>query len=284
MMKKILYLFVLIFLFNCEKQNSADKVLFSSSRNGSSDIFMMNLNGNEIKSIVSTPQEEWGATFMDANNITFMRQIKDSVFRFRFNLETKKEEKIPHLPGCYLDDKNVVYSKNGDDAFSCQLGIFVRKKSESNFKAMNLGNRNKPNYLAWSFDGKSILYTDDLTGSNDVYAINVDTQNITNLTNSDANDERGDLSPDGNFLVFSSNRHDKNDQDLFILNLKTQEIENITNSNGYDLIGRWSSDGKSILFGSNKDGNWEIYRYLLKDKSTIRLTNNDSFDGDPRVR
>jgi Tol biopolymer transport system component len=213
-----------------------------------------------------------------------MRQIQDSVFRFTQFMNTKRELGLAPLGNCYLDDKNVVYSKNVDFAFSCGLELFLKKRNDSAFIKLNTGSRNTPNYLSWSFDGKKILYTDDLMGSNDVYAIDIETQNIENLTQSDSNDERGDLSPDGKLLVFSSNRHNPKDQDLFILNLETRAIENITNSSGYDLIGRWDLDGKSILFGSNKDGNWEIYRYILADKSTIRLTENDAFDGDPRVR
>lgn len=269
---------------SCQQQKASENILFSSSRNGNSDIFFMNADGANVAPIINTSYEEWGATFIDSQNITFLRQVKDSVFRFNFNLITLEEEEAKQLGTCYLDDKNVIYSKNGDYAFSCQFGIFIKKKDESIFRALNLGNRNTPKYLAWSFDGKSILYTDDLTGSNDVYAIHIETQKIDNLTRSDANDERGELSPDGNYLVFSSNRHNKSDQDIFILNLQTREFENISNSKGYDLIARWDLDGKSILYGSNKDGNWEIYRYTLEDKSSKRLTNNDAFDGDPRVR
>ena len=244
----------------------------------------MNADGSEICPIIQSSAEEWGAVFVNPWKISFLRQVQDSVKRFEFDLTTKEETEMPKLGICYLDDKNAVYSKNEDYAFSCNIGLFVKKKDESIFRALNLGNRNNPNYLSWSFDGKYILYTDDLTGTNDVYAVNVETQNISNLTNSTSNDERGDLSPDNNLLLFSSNRHNKADQDLFILNIKTKEIENITNSKGYDLIGRWDLDGKSVLYGSNKDGNWEIYRYTLADKSTQRLTTVDAFDGDPRVR
>ena len=283
-MKRFLYLSILTTVLSCQRETSTSKILFSSDRAGNSDIYLMNLDGSEVKALITSPDEEWGATYIDAKNITFMRQTKDSVFRFKYNLISGEEEILPSLGSCYLDDKNVVYSKNGDYAFSCQLGIFLKRKDSIKFSTFSLGNRNIPNYLSWSFDGKYILYTDDLTGSNDVYSVNIDTHKIKNLTQSNYNDERGDLSPNGKLLVFSSNRHSKLDQDLFILNLETREIKNITNSKGYDLIGRWSLDGKSILYGSNKDGNWEIYRYLLKDKLTIRLTDNDAFDGDPRVR
>lgn len=282
-MIRYLYLFIIFIICSCNTAPN-DQILFSSNRNGQSDIFMMNSDGSQLKTLVNSDYEEWGATFIDKEKITFMRQIKDSVFRFQLNISTGKEKQISQLPGCYLDDKNVVYSKHGDYAFSCKLGLFFKKKTATKFEMLPLGNRNTPNYLSWSFDGNSILYTDDVTGSNDVYQIDVKTHKIVNLTRSQANDERGDLSPDGQRLVFSSNRHNQKDQDLFILNLETREYENITNSAGYDLIGRWSSDGKSIFYGSSKDGNWEIYRYDLKDKSSHRLTNNTFFDGDPRIR
>lgn len=283
-MKPTFLLFVLLALASCQSNTPSKKILFSSGRNGNSDIFLMNTDGSDVTPIIKGTNEEWGATFTDANNITFMRQIKDSVFRFSYNLSTKEEQKLTPLRGCYLDDKNVVYSKNGDYAFSCGLELFLKKKDDEKFIKLNTGSRNTPNYLSWTFDGKKILYTDNLTGSNDVYAIDIETQSIENLTQSNSNDERGDLSPDGKWLVYSSNQHNAKDQDLFILNLETKEAENITNSSGYDLIGRWDLDGKSILYGSNKDGNWEIYRYVLADKSTVRLTNDAAFDGDPRVR
>lgn len=283
-MKSTFFLFALLAFMTCRPVPTKDQILFSSSRNGNSDIFLMNADGSEVTTLVNSTNEEWGATFTDATNITFMRQIKDSVFRFSYDLIAKKEQQLAPLRGCYLDDKNVVYSKNGDYAFSCGLELFLKKKGDSKFMKLNTGSRNTPNYLSWSFDGTKILYTDNLTGNNDVYSIDIETQSIENLTNSSSNDERGDLSPDGKFLIFSSNRHNTKDQDLFLLNLETREAENITNSSGYDLIGRWDLDGQSILFGSNKDGNWEIYRYVLRDKSTVRLTNDDGFDGDPRVR
>ena len=283
-MKNLFLFAILALLIGCEKLETSEKILFNSSRNGNSDIFLMDSDGSNTEAIINSSYDEWGAVYIDGQNISFLRQVKDSVKRFNFNLKTKKEVEIPHPGICYLDDKNAIYSTNGDYAFSCNGGLYLKKDDETQFRALNVGSRNTPNYLSWSFDGKSILYTDNLTGSNDVYSINIETSTIQNLTNSDSNDERGDLSPDGNYLVFSSNRHNKSDQDIFILNLKTREVENISQSSGNDLIGRWSLDGKNIFYGSDEDGNWELYRYNLADKSTKRLTVNDAFDGDPRVR
>lgn len=282
-MKRILYLITLLTIVSCNSKNS-DKILFSSNRNGSSDIFLMDSDGKEIKSLINTEAEEWGATFINDKNITFMRQIKDSVFRFQYNLTTNKEIALSKLSNCYLDDKNVIYSINGDYTYSCGNGFFLKENSKSKERKLISIEGGFCNYLAWSFDGSKIIYTNSSNGNKDIYTYDIYTNKIENLTNHPANDERGEISPDGNLLVFSSNRHNKNDQDIFILNLRTLEIENISNSKGYDLIGRWSSDGKRVLYGSNKDGNWEIYSYKIDDKSTTRLTNNKAFDGDPRIR
>ncbi len=283
-MKNLFLFAVLVSLIGCEQPEPSDKILFNSNRNGNSDIFLMNTDGTNAQAIINSPYDEWGAVFIDPENISFLRQVKDSVKRFNFNLNTKEEVEISHPGICYLDDKNVVYSKNGDYAFGCNLWLYVKEKHKEEFRALNVVSRNTPKYLSWSFDGKTILFTDDILGSNNVFSVNLETLHVENLTDSEFNDERGDLSPDGNYLVFSSNRHNKSDQDIFILNLKTKEVENISQSSGNDLIGRWSLDGKSVFYGSDEDGNWELYRYNLADKSTKRLTVNDAFDGDPRVR
>ena len=67
------------------------------------------------------------------------------------------------------------------------------------------------------------------------------------------------------------------------MDLKSAELKNISNSDGTELIARWSAIGDKIFYGSDKDGNWELYSYDLLTKETIRLTNNEAFDGDPRI-
>lgn len=89
--------------------------------------------------------------------------------------------------------------------------------------------------------------------------------------------------PKWKILVFSSDYFEKGNQDILIRKIGTSEIINISESQGTELIARFSKNGNSIYYGSNKDGDWEIYAYELNSKKTIRLTENQSFDGDPRV-
>jgi len=281
-MKKLFLFTFLISIFACKE--SPQQILFNSDRNGNSDIFLMNSDGTNVTPIVSSPYDEWAATYVNPTTITFLRQKRDAIARFNLDINTGEETLIAHPTACILDDKNAVFSRYGDQAYTCNGEIYISKNDENTHQKLELPFSGFSNYLAWSFNGKNILFTSNTSGNNDIYSIDITTKEVKNLTDHPANDERGELSPTGMYLAFSSNRHNSKDQDIYILNLKTNKVENITNSNGYELITRWDVDGKSLLYGSNKDGNWEIYRYLLSDKTALRLTNNDAFDGDPRIQ
>lgn len=281
-MRIFFVLFAGLIFMSCS--TSPTKILFSSNEKGTSDIYLMMLDGTEKELIIGTDKEEWGAVFATPTVIQFLRQEDENIHRYEFNLITKEEKRIAQPKECILDDKNAVFSGYGIAAYTCNGDIFIKDRDASIGKnyTENLGGTS--NYLAWSFDNASIIFTNNSTGNNEVYSLNIRTRALTNLTDNPANDERGELSPDGKFLLFSSNRKEASDPDLYIMMLETGEVKNITNDKGYDLIGRWTKDGLSIVYGSNKSGSWEIYRYdILKDLST-QLTNSDAFSGDPRVR
>ena len=138
-------------------------------------------------------------------------------------------------------------------------------------------------YPSWGNGYNSVVFTSNHLGTNEIYRVNLSTDSLTQLTDSDSNNERGELSPNGELLVFSSDYFEKGNQDILIRTIGTSEIINISESQGTELIARFSKNGYNIYYGSNKDGNWEIYAYELNSKKTIRLTENQSFDGDPRV-
>lgn len=281
-MKKLIVLIGLIFCVACS--TSPSKILFSSNERGNSDIYMMLPDGSAEEVIVHTEKEEWGAVFATPNVIQFLRQDSTAINRYEFNLITKEEKKIFQPKACNLDDKNAVFSGYGIEAYVCNGDIYIRDRDASIGKNYTKELGGVSNYLAWSFDNRHVIFTNNATGNNDVYALHLRTKVIKNLTNNPANDERGELSPDGKLLVFSSNRKDGKNQDLYILHLETGALKNITNSNGNDLIGRWTPDGTGIIYGSNKSGYWEIYRYDVANDSSTQLTDKKVFSGDPRIR
>ncbi|PTX60886.1 WD40 repeat protein [Kordia periserrulae] len=283
-MKNILVIFTfLLVIFSCQTAQK-EEFLFSSNRTGNSDIYLMDVATGETTQLTNSANEEWGPTWITKNTISFLRQEKDQITRVELNLDTKKETAIAHPENCVLDDKNMLYAANGTlQLYLCKSDVFLFDTTTKETTNLTESLQGFSNYPSWSFDGRHVIFTNNSSGTNDIYKVNVQTREIKKLTDYSSNDERGELSPDANYLVFSSDKFQPKNQDILLMNLKTGTLENITNSKGNELIARWSADGKQVYYGSNTDGNWELYRYSLKDKSTKRLTNTDAFDGDPRV-
>ncbi|MTB49597.1 PD40 domain-containing protein [Lewinella sp. W8] len=264
-------------------QTGREQLVFSSSRNGNSDIFVMRTNGKGLRQLTSSPQEEWAPDVLSRNTIVFLRQGPDSIYRVRLELDSGREQTIPHPSNCLLDDKNTLHGPGGRKyVYPCGGEIFLQ---EGDGPPRNISGSltGTSNYLSWSPDGAYVLFTNNGGGSNDLYQYSVGEGVITQLTDDAFNNERGSFSPDNALLLYSSNQLGQSGQDLILLNRSTKQRSVIRVREGTELIGRWGTSGKHLYFGSNGDGNWEIYRYSLKSQKIRRLTDDPQFDGDPRL-
>lgn len=261
---------------------SEQMILFSSSRRGNSDIFIMQSDGSNQRGLVTTIYEEWAPTWKSKNEITFLRQLDDAIVRVGLNLDTMEEMSLAQPNHCILDDKNMLYAPSQKSLYSCQDDIFVKTK-EADIINLTQDLDAKARYPSWTNTAQQLIFTSNHKGTNDIYSYDLLTQEIVPLTDSRANNERGELSPDGKYLVFSTDSFETGHQEIGLLALETQTLINVSNSGGTALIARFSKDGTTIFYGSNHDGNWEIYSYNIALKQTKRLTYNETFDGDPRV-
>lgn len=276
------FLILLFLAMGCA--NDDDLILFSSSRQGNSDVYLMDHHGNILAQLTQSEAEEWSPVWINQEEISFLRQQGENITVHKLNIKTRIEQQIPHPQSCYLDDKNILYGLDSSlQLYQCDGDIFLSDLRSSETSNLTQQIAGTSLYPSWSPNFSSVIFTNNSSGSNDIYQVDIKTQSIVPLTDFDSNDERAELSPDGSSLVFSSNMYDRNNQDILIMNLADGSLQNITNSGGNELIARFSGSGEQLYFGSNKDGNWELYSYDLKSRSTKRLTNNDQFDGDPRI-
>jgi dipeptidyl aminopeptidase/acylaminoacyl peptidase len=145
--------------------------------------------------------------------------------------------------------------------------------------------------VAWSPDGKTIAFVsatpgpeskeasgdpmvitrylykptagEGLTHFNDnrrlhIFSVNVGTKQIRQLTDGSFDEHSIDWSPDGQEILFASNRDPNSDEffhyDLFALKFSDGSIRRITATEACDYAPRWSPDGKSIAFLGTKRG------------------------------
>ncbi|MEZ4519232.1 MAG: 6-bladed beta-propeller [Chloroflexota bacterium] len=111
----------------------------------------------------------------------------------------------------------------------------------------------------WSPDGTKIAFHSLRNGSYDIYVMDADGSNETQLTfTNPANEFVASWSPDGTKLAFDSNRN--GDRQIFIMNADGSNQTAITpDDSDDDFNPSWSPDGTRIAFQSTRDGNDEIY-------------------------
>ena len=109
--------------------------------------------------------------------------------------------------------------------------------------------------------------------SSDIYLINADGSNFTQLTQTpDIWEEYPKWSPDGKRITYTCESGDN--QDICIMNDDGSNQINITNHPANDYASTWAPDGKYILFTSDRTGNNDIYRMKSDGSEMINLTNS----------
>lgn len=137
-------------------------------------------------------------------------------------------------------------------------------------------------------DGRKIIFVSTRDGNADLFrskftptrTISIDESD--KLTDHPRADIRPSVSPDGRYLVFTSNRYsvDKAHSrfsfalltfgDLFRLDMKSDQLIRLTDYDGWDGSAVYSRDGEYIYFYSDRDGDPQIYR-MSKDGLGVEL-------------
>ena len=133
---------------------------------------------------------------------------------------------------------------------------------------------------------QSISFQSNRDGNNEIYVMNPDGSDQTRLTfDAAGNDQRPDISPNDNQIVFSSNRitetNPEGDFEIFIMNSDGGDVRQLTSNAAVDSWPRWSPNGQWIAFHSNVDGNYEIYLIRPDGTELTRVTNYAGLDQYP---
>lgn len=114
-----------------------------------------------------------------------------------------------------------------------------------------------------------------------LFAYSLQTLQMTRLTADAWDDITPALSPDGNWLSFSSRRNGY--WDLYILDLASGGILRMTDTPEYDAAPSWSPDGAYIAFESYVNNNLDIFLKSVTNprQAPIQLTQNPGADTSP---
>lgn len=137
------------------------------------------------------------------------------------------------------------------------------------------------NYPTWSPDGQSIVVSGIVEGVNDLYAYNLHTRQTTRLTHDGWCNIHPSYSPDGQHIVFATDRPANFDTTHLACNGYNLATLDMNNGNilvynvfptAENLNPMFSGDNRHIYFLSNSDGYRNLYRFDTQSYRTVRLT------------
>ena len=281
-MTKMSIRIIILFIFSgC---SGPEYIIFTSNRAGHSNIYMMKNDGSNVAQLTGDDLKQWSPRVVNKREISFLAEEYGKIKRYQLHLRTKERQEIRHPKACTLDKKNSILSPNRRwQAYVCNGDIYLSDIAFENTRNLTQSIHSEDLQPSWFPDNQKIAFVSNRDGNLEIYTINIDGTDLKNISNSKHNEEMPRVSPDGQKILYSSNRNGNGNQQIYMHHLESGLIEDITRSNTLVNSANWSRNGRYIYYGSNHDGNWEIYSYNLRSKQSKNITNNGAFDGDPQV-
>lgn len=107
----------------------------------------------------------------------------------------------------------------------------------------------------WGPNGDMFVYNSCLGGKCGVILGNID--GSFQLLTDDPSDINPEISPDGESIVFMSQR--SGDWEIYRMDIDGQNLTALTSDDASDGLPTWSPDGRKIAFVSNQDNEWAIW-------------------------
>ena len=125
-----------------------------------------------------------------------------------------------------------------------------------------------------------IVFVSNRDGNNEIYVMKTDGTEAVNVTNNSANDSEPSWSPDGNRIVFVSDR-DGGDRNIYILAIDTLEITRLTSDTDNNRNPVWSPNGNKIAFSSDRFSDYDIMTMNADGSDQIQVTFDEADETDP---
>lgn len=273
---------------------TGDKIAFLTDRNGYKEIMLMSaIDGKIIKTIVKGEKADdyeemhWlrgGLTWSpDGKMIAFASKSgeKDAIHIKKVEEDGFNKLIKPDMDAVYSPD----WSPDGSKILFCgikdgKLDLFTVDVETLEYVRLtdDYFDESKPH---WSPDGKKIVFSSDrldapynysieqIQGYYDIFTMDADGSNIERITTNPFHDSDAFWSPDGENIVFISDRNGISN--LYYIDLKKMTVTPLTNLLTGASSPCWSPDNTKIAFTSFKEGGWDVYLLKRPLKRNIEL-------------
>ncbi len=254
-----------------EKPIFTTKVVFVSSRDGNSEIYIMDYDGKRVRRITYNDYIDvlpsWSA---DNEKVLYTSYKKNNPDLYMFHIYTGKTEVISSSKANYAAD----WSKEGDKLVytSTKTGnaeIYVKNMKTGKEKRLTF-NPTIDTTPCWSPTGTEIAFTSQRSGTPQIYIMDSEGTNVRRITHDGSYHDSPAWSPEGTRLAYVSRI--ENRFDIYVYNLKDNTIIKLTEESGRNENPTWSPDGRHLIFASNRTGSYQLYSIDYDGDNLKQLT------------
>ncbi len=168
---------------------------------------------------------------------------------------------------------NLLFSSKYHEKDALFLWSLDKNKKIARYRFKGLVGISSP---SWGPNEKKIVFSGlSVTGFSDIYIFDLGSERLTKLTSDRYADDYPDFSPDGRYVVFSSDRSVYGEggyRNLFLYDIQTRQIIYLTMGKWNDSQPCFNADGTEIAFISDRNGLPNLYLIDLEGTGA-QLTN-----------
>ena len=248
-------------------------IVYTSDRNGNSDLFMMTIDGSyEIRLTYDnsnayfpaiSPLHGASVAFHSDRSGTWQIYILSLISGDVFQVADDGEN---YYPAWSPNGSQLVFSHY--DGVSYQL--YIADLATETIEIHQLTDTRHDNFRPyWSPDGTQIIMNESY-GAGELWLVDAITGEVQHLTDNDIWEISPEISPDGRYVVYSAGRSGNNE--IFVMDFDTGDTIQLTENSDDDSEPTWSPDGKYIIFGSDRDGTENLYIMTRNGENVRQLT------------
>ena len=179
--------------------------------------------------------------------------------------------------------------------------ILFLSTREGNFDifSMNTDGRNQTNlthhpkmdfWISYDKVNAKIYFYSNRDGNPEIYATDRYGNHLTRITHHEGIDKNPQVSPDGQFLLFQSDRDHKMGE-LYLMHITNGSVQRLTTNTVNEDMASWSPDGRKIVFSKDvakpaddqeaTDGDYELFTIAPDGSAEKQLTQFPGFVSGP---